>query len=60
MSFFVTSPAEAAELASAFALTTGSPRTAAELVGDAARDDVLGMPASAATLRELAAVRVEA
>lgn len=60
MSFFVTSPAEAAELASAFALASGSPRTAAQLVGEAARDDALGMPASAAAFRALADVRREA
>lgn len=60
MSYFLVSAVEASELASALALASGAPRTAAELVGQGARDDVLGMPASGAALRALAAVRLEA
>ncbi len=57
MAFFVVSPDEAGELAAAYATASGAPFTAAALTGQAARDEALGMPESATSLRALAQLR---
>lgn len=60
MSFFLNSPEEARALSMAHARrAAGVPTAAAALLDDADRNEALGMPRSAATLRELAAVRQE-
>lgn len=57
MGYFLVEPDEVAALTAAYAATMGAPHTAASLLGQAARDDALGLPESATVLRTLARLR---
>lgn len=57
MNYFLVSPQGRAALTAAYARTLGAPDTAADLLGQAARDEALDLPDSATTLRSLADVR---